>query len=458
MKRRYYATAAFCGMALVMLAIIAATIMEKFRGASFALEHVYHSSWLIALWALSTVSAAIYILSNYRRATLLLLHASYAIVLAGALTSYMTSRRGEIALSAGAPPASMFTTADGRLERLPFRMHLAALDTGYNAEIIIGDKEKESTRTISLNSPITKDGHTICIKGVSDGMLTLLVSHDPWGTAVSFTGYLLTFISFLSLFFDRRSGFRALWKRFQECGTTKKQIVTDGKRHPHIVPAISIAAGTVLLGIYWYRAGMFPVTNGQESLLFLAWAAFMTGMLMKFSRALKPYAPMAMTLCAIALFSALVGGNSDKGEIQPILRTPLLAIHVTTVIIAYVLIGATAINAVIALCRTNSEKNIMRHAMFGRMLLYPATMLLSAGIFIGAVWASISWGRYWGWDPKEAWALATLLACSFAFHNRSLPFIDKPRVFHIYCIAVFIIMLFTYFGVNVLLGGLHGYM
>ncbi|MBO5921412.1 MAG: cytochrome c biogenesis protein CcsA, partial [Bacteroidaceae bacterium] len=90
-------------------------------------------------------------------------------------------------------------------------------------------------------------------------------------------------------------------------------------------------------------------------------------------------------------------------------------------------------------------------------LLYPATMLLATGIFIGAVWAYISWGRYWGWDPKEVWALVTLFACSFAFHTRSLPFMAKPLFFHIYCIAVFAIMLFTYFGVNYLLGGIHSY-
>jgi ABC-type transport system involved in cytochrome c biogenesis permease subunit len=141
--------------------------------------------------------------------------------------------------------------------------------------------------------------------------------------------------------------------------------------------------------------------------------------------------------------------------VQPILRTPLLGIHVTTIIIAYALLACTAINAVIALC--GKENKRASKALIGRALLYPATMLLATGIFIGAVWANISWGRYWGWDPKEVWALVTLLACSFAFHTRSLPFMAKPLFFHIYCIAVFAIMLFTYFGVNYLLGGIHSY-
>ena len=95
--------------------------------------------------------------------------------------------------------------------------------------------------------------------------------------------------------------------------------------------------------------------------------------------------------------------------------------------------------------------------MLGRLLLYPATMLLAGGIFIGAVWANLSWGRYWGWDPKEVWALITLLVCSVGFHPHSLRFIARPVAFHIFCIVAFAAVLFTFFGVNYLLGGLHSY-
>ena len=140
-----------------------------------------------------------------------------------------------------------------------------------------------------------------------------------------------------------------------------------------------------------------------------------------------------------------------------LVMAPLLSIHVTVIIIAYALLCCTAINAIIALCTKNSEKRTMQ-ALLGRALLYPATMFLAGGIFIGAVWANISWGRYWGWDPKEVWALITLLLCSIAFHTRSLRFISKPVVFHIFCIVAFATVLFTYFGVNYLLGGLHSYM
>lgn len=93
----------------------------------------------------------------------------------------------------------------------------------------------------------------------------------------------------------------------------------------------------------------------------------------------------------------------------------------------------------------------------GRILLYPAVFSLAAGIFVGAVWANISWGRYWGWDPKEVWALITWLVYALALHPGSLPLFRKPLFFHGFCVAAFFCVLITYFGVNFLLGGMHSY-
>lgn len=91
------------------------------------------------------------------------------------------------------------------------------------------------------------------------------------------------------------------------------------------------------------------------------------------------------------------------------------------------------------------------------IILYPAIFLLAIGIFIGAVWANVSWGRYWGWDPKEVWALITMLVYALALHPRSLPWFHRTMFFHVFCITAFITVLITYFGVNFLLGGMHSY-
>lgn len=92
-----------------------------------------------------------------------------------------------------------------------------------------------------------------------------------------------------------------------------------------------------------------------------------------------------------------------------------------------------------------------------RLMLYPAVFCLAAGIFVGAIWANVSWGRYWGWDPKEVWALVTLLVYALPLHAGSLPWFRRPLFFHWFCIAAFLSVLVTYFGVNFLLGGMHSY-
>ena len=212
---------------------------------------------------------------------------------------------------------------------------------------------------------------------------------------------------------------------------------------------------SVFLCILWYGRGVFSATNGAEALLLLAVVLTLLAVVLRrvgqfvlLSRLLVVVAAMFFVVAALGL-----GGDSD---VQPILRTPLLGIHVTTIIIAYALLACTAVNAVIALCQKDAKRKAQQ-ALLGRLLLYPATMLLATGIFIGAVWANLSWGRYWGWDPKEVWALITLLVCSVGFHSHSLRFISKPVAFHIFCIVAFLAVLFTFFGVNYLLGGLHSY-
>ena len=93
----------------------------------------------------------------------------------------------------------------------------------------------------------------------------------------------------------------------------------------------------------------------------------------------------------------------------------------------------------------------------GYAVLYPAVFLLAFGTFLGGVWANISWGNYWAWDPKETWALVTLMIYSFALHGPSLRAPGRPRLFHLFCILAFLAVLITYFGVNLFFGGVHAY-
>ncbi|MBO5864116.1 MAG: cytochrome c biogenesis protein CcsA, partial [Paludibacteraceae bacterium] len=92
-----------------------------------------------------------------------------------------------------------------------------------------------------------------------------------------------------------------------------------------------------------------------------------------------------------------------------------------------------------------------------RLLLYPSEMLLAIGIFVGAIWANLSWGRYWAWDPKEVWALITMMGDALPLHAVSLKWFRNDTFFHVFMIVAVLLALMTYFGVNMMLGGIHSY-
>ena len=154
------------------------------------------------------------------------------------------------------------------------------------------------------------------------------------------------------------------------------------------------------------------------------------------------------------MVSMMSGANPQITNLMPVLQSPLLTMHVAIIMIAYCLLAFITLNGITALIYRPAAQQLM---IFSQVLLYPAVFCLTIGIFIGAVWANISWGRYWGWDPKEVWALITMLVYAAPLHSRSISFFQKPMSFHIYIVFAFLSVLFTYFGVNFILGGLHAY-
>lgn len=466
-------TLSFGAAAVIVTVLVAATILEKLCGSAFAIENIYHSWWLITLWALLAVAATAYILRTQRRGSLILLHASFVLVLLGALVSFLTSKRGDMVVAQDGVPASMFELSDGALQRLPFRLQLAGVDTLYTdgvetpsdyvVRVVADGKAVQAERVISLNAPAKIDGYQFCIKRVNGAGVSLLVSHDPYGRPISYAGYLMVFVSFVLLFFDRKSGFHALLLQIKGVERKGESVKVPVKKERDVWSLgilarrmwVALPVSFLFLCVLWYGRGVFPATNGAEALMLLVLFVMLLAVALGRNKRFVLLSRLLVVVAAMFFVVAALGLN-DNSDVQPILRTPLLGIHVTTIIIAYALLACTAVNAVVALC-TKDEKRKAQQAVLGRLLLYPATMLLAGGIFIGAVWANLSWGRYWGWDPKEVWALVTLLVCSMGFHSHSLRFISKPVAFHIFCIVAFLAVLFTFFGVNWLLGGLHSY-
>lgn len=471
MKGSLLGKLSFGAAAVIVTVLVAATILENLCGSPFAIENIYHSWWFVALWALLAVTALIYILRTQRRGSLILLHASLVLVLLGAFVSFLTSKRGDIAMSHEGAPASMFELSDGTLEKLPFRLRLENVDTLYTnggetpgdyvVRVMVDDKTVQTERIISLNTPARINGYQFCIKGVQEDGVSLLVSYDPYGRLISYAGYAMVLISFLLLFFDGKSGFNALLQQMR--GKNGKSVKASVKKERDAWSLgilarrmwVALPVSFLFLCVLWCGHGVFPATNGAEALLLFVLFLMLLAVALGRKKRFVLLSRLLVVVAAMFFVVAVLGLDGDS-SVQPILRTPLLGIHVTTIIIAYALLACTAVNAVVALC-TKDEKRKAQQALLGRLLLYPATMLLAGGIFIGAVWANLSWGRYWGWDPKEVWALITLLVCSVGFHPHSLRFIARPVAFHIFCIVAFAAVLFTFFGVNYLLGGLHSY-
>lgn len=209
-----------------------------------------------------------------------------------------------------------------------------------------------------------------------------------------------------------------------------------------------------------YVSNHLPLSNGFETMQFMAWCTLLLTFLLQ--RKFAMLLPFGFLLCGLTLMVSMLGeSNPQITQLMPVLQSPLLSIHVVVIMIAYSLLAFIMLNGVTAVILHQSQKEckeqIERLQIISQIILYPAIFLLAIGIFIGAVWANVSWGRYWGWDSKEVWALITMLVYALALHPRSLPWFHRTMFFHVFCITAFITVLITYFGVNFLLGGMHSY-
>ena len=207
------------------------------------------------------------------------------------------------------------------------------------------------------------------------------------------------------------------------------------------------------LSCRWIIGRHIPFTSNYEILLFLSFClTIMAIFLSKEHNTALICNPIAL---AIILLSNLLCDNSIKA-LDSALDSPLLGYHVVITIISYAIFFIMALNGIIGLL-TKNEKTDQKMRRFNSKLLLPGTTFLGIGILIGSIWAKTAWGSYWSWDPKETWALITLIVYVFGvFANESSIFLKDKR-FHLFCIIAFAFVIFTFFGVNYLFKGFHSY-
>ena len=348
----------------------------------------------------------IYSFFNPKRAAFWI-HLALMTIVIGACVTHFAGVQGELHLRAD--KAQTVTVREQSVSLFLWDFRIIADAEGnpadYLSELRLLDRSQAEmaidTGFVRMNKPLKYHGFRFCQSDYDSDLqgVVFAYNYDPWGIGITYAGYAMLLVAMIAFFFDSRTRFRALLKS---------------------------------LATQW-----------------------------PYSKALLQWSGLAAIAVIIILALVMTKVVTPKPPLQPVLQTPLLGIHVSVIMLAYTLFAIIAINGVLGLCVAQWRERLMA---VSQVLLYPALFCLTTGIFIGAVWANMSWGRYWGWDPKETWALITMIVYAGLLH---LPMmvshktaVSSPKyltAYHLACIVAFFFVLFTYFGVSYLLGGLHSY-
>lgn len=249
------------------------------------------------------------------------------------------------------------------------------------------------------------------------------------------------------------------------------QIISGKNKMNGLIKILTYAIGiafvfhTIGLIIRWYISGHAPMSNGYESMIFISWVTILAGFLFskKSQLAISATAVLASLTLMVANLSFM---DPQITNLVPVLQSYWLTLHVSVITGSYGFLGLGAILGIITmiLYALQSKRNAQRIndtiddlTVINYKTLTLGLYLLTIGTFLGAIWANESWGRYWGWDPKETWSLITVMVYSFVIHSRMIPSFKSKFAFNLLSLFAFFSVLMTYFGVNYYLSGLHSY-
>ena len=496
--------------------MMAATFVEKCKGTDFALRYFYHNPVFIALWAVTAICSLAYLFSvkTWKAPATMGIHIALSLMLVGALVTHLTARTGVLHLRAGETVSSYEDDSGGTMD-LPFDITLDEFAIEYYPGTHAPSDFRSEVRvdgeacTISMNNIAKISGYRLYQADYDEDLQgsILAVSHDPWGNGITYAGYLLLALCMIGFFFQKDTAFRRALKRLSTAlvllaafllpgtahaatpdGVSSVQQIYDSIARPMVPFMVSLTLGiclfifscimmtqekkvpkglqnacavlagvlllylTLVIALRWVVSGNGPFAGSYSVMMLTAWLSCV--MMLALYRKFPLIQPLGFILAG---FTMLIASRSNPTitNLMPVLNSPLLSIHVLSMMMSYTLFGLVALNGVMGLLVPEKISATLKDV--STVILYPAVFLITFGTFIGAVWANISWGNYWAWDPKETWALVTLLVYSVALHGDSLKIISKPRNFHIYTILAILTVLITYFGVNLVLGGMHSY-
>ena len=233
----------------------------------------------------------------------------------------------------------------------------------------------------------------------------------------------------------------------------------------HIIIGLLFALHTAGLIARWYISGHAPWSNAYESIIYIAWATMFFGLAFDIKSKLT-VASSAFVTAMILMAAYMNWIDPEIANLQPVLNSYWLMIHVAVIVASY---GPFALGMILGFVslllifftneknKTKMDLNIQEITYINEMALTIGLIMLTIGNFLGGQWANESWGRYWGWDPKETWALISIMVYAFVIHARFVPSLRGKWTFNVMSMFAFISILFTYYGVNFHLVGLHSY-
>ena len=233
----------------------------------------------------------------------------------------------------------------------------------------------------------------------------------------------------------------------------------------HIIIGILFALHTAGLSVRWYVSGHAPWSNAYESVIYVGWATMFFGL--AFGRKSQLTVAASAFVASIILMVAHWNWTDPAiGNLVPVLNSYWLMIHVAVIVASYgpftlgMILGLLAMLLMLGANKNNKAKldlNIKEITYINEMALTVGLVMLTIGNFLGGQWANESWGRYWGWDPKETWALVSIMVYAFVIHMRFVPKLRGTWIYNFFSVLAFASILMTYFGVNFYLDGLHSY-
>lgn len=233
-----------------------------------------------------------------------------------------------------------------------------------------------------------------------------------------------------------------------------------------LIFAAAFVVHTFALGLRWYIAGHAPWSNGYEAMLYISWSIILAGIL--FARSSELAVATTGLFAGITLFVAHLSWLDPQiTTMVPVLKSNWLTVHVSVITASYGFLGLSTLLGFISLIfyimlgneskREQISVNIMESTRISQMSMIVGLSLLTIGNFIGGVWANESWGRYWGWDPKETWTIVTMAVYVFVIHMRFVPVLKSNFLYNVASVIAYSSVIMTYFGVNYYLSGMHSY-